>query len=152
MPSGTTISVAVKDNTDFQPKAKLQVDTADSTKQILKVSGAEPNSTLIVTINNIDYTVAIDSNGTGSKGDIASTVTGTPEITYKNLSCEAEIRGGNITVPNTMNLFTPVSFQNIENGVVNYTVQLRGCTQGDDVKIISSVPAGKTVTSWLDIK
>lgn len=152
MPSGTTISVAVKDNTDFQPKAKLQVDTADSTKQILKVSGAEPNSTLIVTINNIDYTVAIDSNGTGSKGDIASTVTGTPEITYKNLSCEAEIRGGNITVPNTMNLFTPVSFQNIENGVVNYTVQLRGCTQGDDVKIISNVPAGKTVTSWLDIK
>ena len=152
MPSGTTISVAVKDNTDFQPKAKLQVDTADSTKQILKVSGAEPNTTLIVTINSIDYAVVIDANGTGSKGGIASTVTGTPEITYKNLSCEAEIREGNLTVPNTMNLFTPASFQDIGNEVVDYTVRLKGCTQGDDVKIISNVPAGKTVTSWLDIK
>lgn len=152
MPSGTTISVAVKDNTDFQPKAKLQVDAADSTKQILKVSGAEPNTTLIVTINSIDYAVVIDANGTGSKGGIASTVTGTPEITYKNLSCEAEIREGNLTVPNTMKLFTPASFQDIGNEVVDYTVRLKGCTQGDDVKIISSVPAGKTVTSWLDIK
>ena len=152
MPSGTTISVAVKDNTDFQPKAKLQVDTADSTKQILKVSGAEPNTSLIVTINSIDYAVVIDANGTGSKGGIASTVTGTPEITYKNLSCEAEIRSGNLTVPNTMKLFTPASFQDIGNEVVDYTVRLKGCTQGDDVKIISNVPAGKTVTSWLDIK
>ncbi|SDY41899.1 Ig-like domain-containing protein [Acinetobacter kyonggiensis] len=152
MPSGTTISVAVKDNTDFQPKAKLEVDTTDSTKKILKVSGAEPNTSLIVTINSIDYVVAIGSNGTGSRGNIASTVTGTPEVEYKNLSCEAEIRSGNITVPNTMPLFTPASFQNVENGVVDYTVRLKGCTQGDDVKIISNVPAGKTVTSWLDIK
>lgn len=152
LPSGTTISVAVKDNTDFQPKAKLEVDTANSTKQILKVSGAEPNTTLIVTINSIDYAVVIGSNGAGSQGGIASTVTGTPEITYKNLSCEAEIREGNLTVPNAMNLFTPASFQNIGNDVVDYTVRLKGCTQGDDVKIISSVPAGKTVTSWLDIK
>ena len=118
----------------------------------MKVSGAEPNTTLIVTINSIDYAVVIDANGTGSKGGIASTVTGTPEITYKNLSCEAEIREGNLTVPNTMNLFTPASFQDIGNEVVDYTVRLKGCTQGDDVKIISNVPAGKTVTSWLDIK
>ncbi|BCU63672.1 hypothetical protein F941_02733 [Acinetobacter bouvetii DSM 14964 = CIP 107468] len=152
MPSGTTISVAVKDNSDFQPKAKLQLDTADSTKQILKVSGAEPNTTLIVTINDIDYAVIIDSTGTGSKGGIASTVTGTPEITYKNLSCEAEIRSGNLTVPNTMALLTPSTFANNGNDLVDYTVRLKGCTAGDDVKIISSVPGGKSLTSWLDIK
>ena len=152
MPSGTTISVAVKDNSNFQPKAKLQLDTADSTKQILKVSGAEPNTTLIVTINDIDYAVIIDSTGMGSKGGIASTVTGTPEITYKNLSCEAEIRSGNLTVPNAMSLLTPNTFANNGNDLVNYTVRLKGCTAGDDVKVISSVPGGKSVTSWLDIK
>ncbi len=152
MPSGTTISVAVKDNSDFQPKAKLQLDTTDSTKQILKVSGAEPNTTLIVTINDIDYAVIIDSTGMGSKGGIASTVTGTPEITYKNLSCEAEIRSGNLTVPNAMSLLTPNTFANNGNDLVNYTVRLKGCTAGDDVKVISSVPGGKSVTSWLDIK
>lgn len=152
MPSGTTISVAVKDNSNFQPKAKLQLDTADSTKQILKVSGAEPNTTLIVTINDIDYAVIIDSTGMGSKGGIASTVTGTPEIAYKNLSCEAEIRSGNLTVPNAMSLLTPNTFANNGNDLVNYTVRLKGCTAGDDVKVISSVPGGKSVTSWLDIK
>lgn len=152
MPSGTTISVAVKDNSDFQPKAKLQLDATDSTKQILKVSGAEPNTTLIVTIDNVDYAVIIDSTGMGSKGGIASTVTGTPEIAYKNLSCEAEIRSGNLTVPNTMALLTPSTFANNGNDLVSYTVRLKGCTAGDDVKIISSVPGGKSVTSWLNIK
>lgn len=69
-----------------------------------------------------------------------------------NLTCEAEIRDGSVTVPNTMGLLTPSAFANSDNELVNYTVRLKGCAAGDDIKVISSVPSGKTVTSWLDIK
>ncbi|OTG89373.1 hypothetical protein B9T34_11910 [Acinetobacter sp. ANC 3813] len=69
-----------------------------------------------------------------------------------NLSCEAVIREGNVTVPTVMELFTPSTFGKTNNEVVSYIVRLKGCATGDDVKVISSVPSGKTVTSWLDIK
>ncbi len=69
-----------------------------------------------------------------------------------NLSCEAVIRAGSVPVPNAMNLLTPSTFANTGNNLVNYTVRLTGCAAGDDVKVISSVPGGKSVTSWLDIK
>ncbi|OTG67050.1 hypothetical protein B9T25_09830 [Acinetobacter sp. ANC 4470] len=151
MPSGTTISVAVKDNTDFKPTATITPDSKDASKKLLKISGAEPNTVVKVKIDGTEYSVSIDALGTGELS-LSATVTGSPEVVYQNLSCEAEIRSGNLTVPNAMSLFTPASFQNIGNGVVDYTVRLKGCAQGDDIKIISSVPAGKTVTSWLDIK
>ena len=51
-----------------------------------------------------------------------------------------------------MKLFTPSTFGNATNQVVSYTVRLKGCAQGDDVKIITSVPSGKTQQSWLEIK
>jgi hypothetical protein len=69
-----------------------------------------------------------------------------------NLACEAVIRAGSVPVPNAMNLLTPSTFANTGNSLVNYTVRLTGCAAGDDVKVISSVPGGKSVTSWLDIK
>lgn len=153
MPSGTVVSATVKDNTDFKPVAKLEVDPKDSNKKILKVSGAEPKkSTIIVIIDGTEYSVDISETGYGEYKDLPSTVTGKPEVIYQNQSCEAEIRSGDITVPNTMKLFTPSTFGNATNQVVSYTVRLKGCAQGDDVKIITSVPSGKTQQSWLEIK
>ena len=69
-----------------------------------------------------------------------------------NLTCEAEIRKGSVPVPTVMDLLTPSAFGNTNNDLVSYIVCLKGCAAGDDVKVISSVPSGKTVTSWLDIK
>ena len=69
-----------------------------------------------------------------------------------NLTCEAEIRKGSVPVPTVMDLLTPSAFGNTNNDLVSYIVRLKGCAAGDDVKVISSVPSGKTVTSWLDIK
>ena len=69
-----------------------------------------------------------------------------------NLSCEAVIRAGDVPVSSVMSLLTPSTFGNTNNSIVSYTVRLKGCATGDDIKVISSVPSGKTVTSWLDIK
>lgn len=151
MPSGTEVSVAVKDNTDFKPTAALTPDSKDASKKLLKVSGAEPNTLVKVKIDGTEYSVSIDASGTGELS-LPATVTGSPEVVYQNLSCEAEIRGGNVTVPSAMNLLTPATFQNIGNSAVGYTIRLRGCIQGDDVKITTSVPNGKSLTTWLDVK
>ncbi|RZJ20898.1 MAG: hypothetical protein EON51_13580 [Acinetobacter sp.] len=69
-----------------------------------------------------------------------------------NLSCEADIRAGNITVPNVMGLLTPSTFANSGNELVSYSVRLKGCVAGDDVNVISSVPNGKIQKSFLEIK
>lgn len=150
MPSGTTVAVEVKDNTDFKPTATLAEKVGDATKKVLTVSKAEPNTALIVKINGTEYTVNIGTNGSGSI-ELASTVTGTPEVTYENRTCEAEIRSGNLPVPAIMELLTPSTFGNSANEIVKYTVRLRKCTAGDDVKIIVGAPNKKT-TSYLDIK
>jgi len=72
--------------------------------------------------------------------------------TDNDKSCEAELRNGDITVPSVMNLLTPSTFGKEDNSIVSYMVRLRECAQDDDVKIITSVPSGKTQQSWLEIK
>lgn len=150
MPSGTTIAVEVKDNTDFKPSATLKEKVGDTTIKVLTVSNSEPNKAVIVKIEGTEYVVNIGVNGSGTK-ELASTVTGTPEVVYENQTCEAEIRGGNLPVPALMELLTPSTFGNSSNEITKYSVRLRKCIAGDDVKIIVGAPNKKT-TSYLDIK
>ncbi|EKU60741.1 hypothetical protein ACINWC323_0574 [Acinetobacter sp. WC-323] len=150
MPSGTTVAVEVKDNTDFKPTATLTEKVGDTTKKILTVMNAEPKKTLIVKINGTEYSVNIDVNGTGSR-ELASSINGTPEVIYENQTCEAEIRSGNLPVPALMELLTPSTFGNSGNEIVKYSVRLRKCTAGDDIKIVVGAPNKKT-TLPLDIK
>lgn len=149
MPSGTTVSVAVKDNTTFKPTATIGAIVGNPSKNQLSVFGAEPNSIASVSINGLTYPVTIGTAGTGTE-QIDSAIVGVPSISYENKSCEAEIISGDLTVPNTMALLTPTTFA--QNNAVKYTVRLKGCVIGDDVKIITSVPSGKTTTTFLDIK
>ena len=149
MPSGTTVSVSVKDNTDFKPAAKLEVDPTDSTKKVLSVTGAEPNSTAIVEIDGTVYPVTIGSNGVGEKKDLLSTVTGTPQVIYENQSCEAEIVSGYETVPQVMSLLTPNTFGLASNDIVKYGVRLQKCEAGDDIKVSVQAPGGQQTTIYL---
>lgn len=149
MPSGTTVSVSVKDNTDFKPAAKLEVDPTDSTKKVLSVTGAEPNSTAIVEIDGTVYPVTIGSNGVGEKKDLLSTVTGTPQVIYENQSCEAEIVSGYEPVPQVMSLLTPDTFGLASNNIVKYGVRLQKCAAGDDIKVSVQVPGGQQTTIYL---
>ncbi|MCA4779700.1 hypothetical protein IF090_08660 [Acinetobacter towneri] len=151
MPSSTTVGVSVKDNTTFEPSVKLIAVPSDSTKKVLSVTGAEPYSTLNITLADKDYAIVISGSGTGTSVPLDAAITGTPQFNYKNQTCEAEVINGDETVPNTMALLTPTTFANIAP-VVRYTVRLKGCAQGDDIKVITSVPNGKTQTSWLELK
>ncbi|ENW17938.1 hypothetical protein [Acinetobacter haemolyticus] len=72
--------------------------------------------------------------------------------TENNNSCEAEIISGSLPVPSTMQLFTPNTFGNVGNEVVSYTVRLLKCAAGDDVKLTTNVPGGKSQTVYLEIK
>lgn len=149
MPSGTTVAVTVKDNTDFKPSATLKEKVGDTTKKILTVSNSEPNKAVTVKINGTEYLVDVGVNGTGTK-ELDSSISGTPEVVYENQTCEAEIRSGNLPVPALMELLTPSTFGSPNNDIVKYTVRLRKCTAGDDVKIIVGAP-NKTTTLPLDI-
>lgn len=151
MPSNTSVGVSVKDNTTFEPSVKLITAPSDSAKKVLSVTGAEPYSTLNITLADKDYAIVISGSGTGTSATLDAAITGTPQFNYKNQTCEAEVINGDQTVPNTMALLTPTTFANIAP-VVQYTVRLKGCAQGDDIKVITSVPNGKTQTSWLELK
>ncbi|MCP0911029.1 MULTISPECIES: Ig-like domain-containing protein [Acinetobacter] len=152
MPSGTLVNAAVKDNTTFEPVVKLIQDSTDSTKKILEVSGAEPDSVLNVTLASKEYVVNIEGNGKGRVTGLDASVIGDPTFTYKNQTCEAEVFGGDVTVPNTMPLLTPTNFSQGNSPVVNYTIRLKGCVQGDDVKVSTAVPGGKVTTVWLELR
>lgn len=69
-----------------------------------------------------------------------------------NQACEADLRQGSLPVADVMDLLTPSTFGNASNNIVKYSVRLTGCEKGDDVKIITSVPSGKTTTQNFDIK
>lgn len=72
--------------------------------------------------------------------------------TDNSLDCEAEIRSGHLPVPGTFNMLTPTTFAQSSNTVTQYGVNLRNCAAGDDVRLVTAVPDGKTVTTWLGIK
>lgn len=146
MPSGTSVAVAVKDNTDFKPIAALIPSTTDATRKIITVSNAEPNSIASVKINNIIYPVNIDLIGTGTL-EVSSTVSGDPTVEYENQTCEAELFSGFETVPDIINLLTPSAFASTSNSIVQYSVRLKKCAVGDDIRITVNAPKQKTTIS-----
>ncbi|AYO53186.1 Ig-like domain-containing protein [Acinetobacter wuhouensis] len=149
MPSGTTVSVSARDNSEFKPIAQL-IDAKDSNnvaiKQIL-VSSAEPNTTAQVKLGDSFYFVTIGANGVGTY-NVPNNTTGALEVSYTNTSCEAEIISGSLEVPGIMSLFTPTSFKDVSADVA-YSVKMKGCAVSDDIKITITAPnkiTTKTIT------
>ena len=72
--------------------------------------------------------------------------------TNNGKDCSVELRSGYATVPGAIN-FTDLSTSgdNLDS-VSRYTVLVRDCAVGDDVKIVTSVPSGKMTTSWLQVR
>lgn len=142
MPSGTTVSVSAKDNSEFKPVAQLisvaGVNGVPDTKNIV-VSNAEPNTTIQVKLNDSYYFVNIAGNGTGTLTGQSKDLTGSPAVEYTNTSCEAEIISGNLEVPGIMSLFTPASFKDVSADVA-YSVKMKGCAVSDDIKIVITAP------------
>lgn len=67
-----------------------------------------------------------------------------------NITCEAEILSGDMTVPAVMDLLTPNSFAATSNEAVKYGVRTKNCAIGDDIKIIVTAP-GKTTTRTITL-
>ena len=143
MPSGTTVSVAVKDNTDFKPTVSLDDKVGDATKKIITVIGAEPNTIANVKSDTKNYAVSIGLNGSGTL-EVSSPVVGDLSVVYENGSCEAEIFSGFETVPDVINLLSPTTFGSPNNNIVKYTVKLKKCAVGDDIRISVNAPKQKT--------
>lgn len=140
MPSGTTVGVSAKDNTEYKPVARL-----NSTATTLNVTAAQPNSNLSVTVGSQDVNVVINGSGTGSTTINGAASTDAITVNYTNTTCEAEVLSGNLTVPDRINLLTPSTFRNTSNSAVRYSVRLKGCLVQDDVRI--SVQAPDTLTT-----
>lgn len=68
------------------------------------------------------------------------------DLTENDQSCEAEIVGGNLTVPNIVQLLLPNTHPLVSNDEVKYTVALRKCAVGDEVRITTTSPRGTTKT------
>ena len=63
-----------------------------------------------------------------------------------NLSCEAEILKGSVTVPSVMDLLLPASFAQTTNDAVLYTIRTQKCVVGDEVRLNVTTPRGKSTT------
>lgn len=141
MPSGTTISVTAKDNTDYTPTATLSDGE-------ITVVNAEPGSTVTVTSGSTVETVTISANGTGTQ---STTLPDGSELTvlYKNITCKAELVSGYETVPSIVNL----GVVKVVDSAVSYRLSYSGCRPNDQIKlsVTTPAPAATTTTTTIDV-
>ena len=67
-----------------------------------------------------------------------------------NISCEAEILSGDVTVPAVIDLSTPALFALTSNSIVKYGVRTKNCALGDDIKVTVTAP-NKTTTRTITL-
>lgn len=133
MASGTTISINANDTTNYSPVATIVAGTTENT---LSVSKAQPNTTVVVTIDSVSYSVVTDSTGSGTL-KIPTTVTGTATVSDANTSCKAEFTSGYLTVP----ALNAISGGTVADDNVRYKFKLTDCKPKDEVKVTVTTPA-----------
>lgn len=139
MPSGTIISIAAEDNTDYSPTVEL-------VNGVVQVSNAEPNTTAIVKSGSTSINVSIGGNGTGSTSTTlpeGSSVT----VANTNVTCKAELTSGYKTVPNVVNL----GVGKVIDSAVSYSFEYRGCRPDDRIKLSVTTPAPAATTTTTTI-
>lgn len=142
MASGTTINVEAVDKTNYSPQATLQNGQ-------IRVTDGEPNSTVIVTSGSTSVSVPIGSNGTGSAPTGLSDGSSLT-VEYKNVTCEAEIKKGNLVVPKGVDL----GIKQVLNSEVSYELEYKNCRPNDQIKVIvqSPVPDATKTTKTIEVK
>ncbi len=149
MPSGTTVSVAADDRTNYSPVAELVGNQ-------IQVSNAEPNSTSVVRAGSSSINVRIGPNGTGvaSSGGLPAGTALT--VTDRSSSCEVELTSGSTTVPSIVNLgagraFDNTSFGKVLDSEVSYGLAYTGCRPNDVLHVIVTSPNGVESSRRLNI-
>ena len=138
MPSGTTITGAGIDQTSADPTAKI---VAVENGYVIEVADANPKSTVIVKVGEIEYTITTNSRGQGVSSRFVNPPAGEISVESKNNTCEATLSG--VTkVP--ANLATGMPGDNLGTFT---TFKLKNCQTTDEVKITATSPNGN-VTSY----
>lgn len=138
MPSGTTISGAGIDQTSADPTAKI---VAVENGYVIEVADANPKSSVIVKVGEIEYTITTNSRGQGVSSKFVNPPEGEISVESKNNTCEATLSG--VTkVP--ANVATGMPGDNLGTFT---TFKLKNCQATDEVKITATAPSGN-VTSY----
>ncbi|MGP5407508.1 Ig-like domain-containing protein [Psychrobacter celer] len=138
MPSGTTISGAGVDQTSADPTAKI---VAVENGYVIEVADANPKSSVIVKVGEIEYTITTNSRGQGVSSKFVNPPEGEISVESKNNTCEATLSG--VTkVP--ANVATGMPGDNLGTFT---TFKLKNCQATDEVKITATAPSGN-VTSY----
>lgn len=139
MPSGTTISGAGIDQTSADPTAKI---VAVENGYVIEVADANPKSSVIVKVGEIEYTITTNSRGQGVSSKFVNPPEGEISVESKNNTCEATLSG--VTkVP--ANVATGIPGDNLGTFT---TFKLKNCQVTDEVKITATAPNGN-VTSYI---
>ncbi|MGP5647591.1 Ig-like domain-containing protein [Psychrobacter celer] len=139
MPSGTTISGAGIDQTSADPTAKI---VAVENGYMIEVADANPKSSVIVKVGEIEYTITTNSRGQGVSSKFVNPPEGEISVESKNNTCEATLSG--VTkVP--ANVATGMPGDNLGTFT---TFKLKNCQVTDEVKITATAPNGN-VTSYI---
>ena len=139
MPSGTTISGAGIDQTSADPTAKI---VAVENGYVIEVADANPKSSVIVKVGEIEYTITTNSRGQGVSSKFVNPPEGEISVESKNNTCEATLSG--VTkVP--ANVATGMPGDNLGTFT---TFKLKNCQATDEVKITATAPNGN-VTSYI---
>jgi hypothetical protein len=147
------IPATCDNNLDAVVRQQLLFAFASDTPTYVWNSGFNPNGKIVTGSGN--FTFQIFGNGQKTvpmpSGTTVS-VTVKDNTASNSLSCEADIMSGSLPVADRMDLLTPSTFGATSNNIVKYSVRLKGCAAGDDVKIVTSVPSGKVITQPLAIE
>ena len=71
--------------------------------------------------------------------------------TDNQLSCEAEVASGELTVPGVMDLLLPSTFPQKDTDVVTYGVRSLKCITGDEIRLTITTPNGKIIKRLLNV-
>lgn len=141
MPSGTTISGTVIDKTKNDPKATVIPAIPSSNGFVIRVTGANSNTTITVTVGNTEFKVSTNSQGNGESKPFLQSPNGDIKIEQEDLTCTVEMVGGFEKVPALVATGKPGD----NTGTVN-TYALDSCQAGDYFKISATSPSNNTTT------
>ena len=141
MPSGTTISGTVIDKTKNNPIATVIPAIPSSLGFVIRVTGANPNATITVTVGNTEFNVRTNSQGNWESDPFPQIPNGEINIEQEDFTCTVEMVGGSEKVPAIVAAGKPGD----NTGTVN-TYALDKCQAGDFFKISATSPHNNTTT------
>lgn len=153
----TFIQPNVKDTCDNKLEATLRRQMvfafAESRPIFVGLAGINPEFNQVIGTGNAVFQMYGNSAKTVPMPSGTSIEVSAKDNTADNeKTCEAEIIGGSLKVPDVMNLLTPQTFNKSSNDSVKYTLRTRDCFAGDDVRVTVTTPNNLITTRLLSIR